>query len=170
MRQGVLRARQAYANKDELDSAFADLNEAIRITPAYARPHTCLGMLYAGKADLQKALTECTKATTRCERLICRYGSWVRPQHAAARATWRLRIIPKPFGLIPRMRGHTSIAGVYAKKGEYDAVIADCTAPIRLNSKEDEAYGTRGWARWHKEEFDLAIADYSEAIRLNRAT
>ncbi len=52
-------------------------------------------------------------------------------------------------------------------KGEYDKVIADCTAAIRLDPKNAEMYKLRGEANRLKHEYDKAISDYTEGIRLN---
>jgi tetratricopeptide (TPR) repeat protein len=54
----------------------------------------------------------------------------------------------------------------YYKK-DYDLAIACFSEVIRLNSKDDAAYGCRGCAYDEKGEYAKAIADHSEAIRLN---
>ena len=48
--------------KRELDSALADLNEAIRLDPAYACAHTNRGRVYAIKRDLDRAMADYDEA------------------------------------------------------------------------------------------------------------
>jgi tetratricopeptide (TPR) repeat protein len=47
-----------------------------------------------------------------------------------------------------------------------DRAIADCNEAIRLNSLDFDAFDSRGLAYLHKGDYDHAIADYSEAIKL----
>jgi tetratricopeptide (TPR) repeat protein len=50
-------------------------------------------------------------------------------------------------------------------EGDYGAAIAAFTQATGLNPKCAEAYCSRGDARREKDELDMAIADYTEAIR-----
>jgi tetratricopeptide (TPR) repeat protein len=54
---------------------------------------------------------------------------------------------------------------------DWDTQIRSCTALIQSSSELEEnvaiAYYNRALAHENKEEYDLAIADYTEAIRLN---
>ncbi len=78
-------------------------------------------------------------------------------------------------------RGH-----IYLAKYQIDRSLADLDEAIRLNPKFAAAYAARGWAHWHqadngkanaasaggnkiniKREQEQALADYSEAIRLD---
>lgn len=62
-------------------------------------------------------------------------------------------------------------AGAYQALGELDKAIADMTECIRLSSGDDENlavdYYNRGLIWYDKGEYDIAIRDYSEAIRHN---
>jgi tetratricopeptide (TPR) repeat protein len=55
---------------------------------------------------------------------------------------------------------------VYAHKGEYDLVIADCDKAIDLKPDFAEAYYNRGLAYARKREYNLAIADLRRTIEL----
>jgi tetratricopeptide (TPR) repeat protein len=51
--------------------------------------------------------------------------------------------------------------------GEYDRAIADSTLAIKQNPDFFVAYLNRGYAHQQKKEFAMAIADFSEVIRLD---
>jgi tetratricopeptide (TPR) repeat protein len=48
-----------------------------------------------------------------------------------------------------------------------DRALPDLDTAIRLDSRTRPAYSARGWIRYRKKEYDRAIADTSEAIRLD---
>ena len=55
----------------------------------------------------------------------------------------------------------------YAKKGDFEAAIADHTKAIELDPNLHIAYSNRGVAYAEKGDLDNAIADYSKAIALD---
>jgi tetratricopeptide (TPR) repeat protein len=50
--------------------------------------------------------------------------------------------------------------------GEYDIAIADYTAAIQIDSKNEVVFNNRGYCRWKKGDYSNALADYNESIRL----
>lgn len=61
---------------------------------------------------------------------------------------------------------YLSRAQIYFRNRAYDPAISDLSAFIRLNPNNVRALGDRGTSYEIKGEYDKAIADYSEAIRL----
>ena len=62
-------------------------------------------------------------------------------------------------------------ADEYSKKKDWDKVIEVCNEIINQKSDDKDAYRTyyvRGLAYGHKEEYDLAIEDYTQAIEFKR--
>jgi tetratricopeptide (TPR) repeat protein len=75
-------------------------------------------------------------------------------------------IIPAAAQLSPHWQACTGNPGI-----DWDTQIKSCTALIQSNTELKEnvaiAFYNRALAYENKERYDLAIADYSEAIRLN---
>ena len=84
------------------------------------------------------------------------------PPPAAAQAAKRPPADPKS-----RRADALKAGGASNEKGDLDKAIADYTEAIRLNPKDADAYGNRGYAYAAKGDLDKAIADCTEAIRLN---
>jgi tetratricopeptide (TPR) repeat protein len=53
------------------------------------------------------------------------------------------------------------------ESGDYEGVIADCNAALRLDPKYDRAYNSRGLARNKLGDHAGAIADYDQMLRLD---
>jgi tetratricopeptide (TPR) repeat protein len=56
---------------------------------------------------------------------------------------------------------------IWNEKGEYDKVLRDCDAAIRLDPDYAMAYNSRGVAWYEKGNCEKAISDYNQAIRLD---
>jgi tetratricopeptide (TPR) repeat protein len=79
--------------------------------------------------------------------------------------TEALRVVKADPRLVASTLSNRSVA--YQHRGDYDAVIADCTEAIRLRPDLAAAYVNRAAAYHHKGEEDRAIADCGEALRLD---
>ena len=55
---------------------------------------------------------------------------------------------------------------VYLKLHKWEGVIEDCTTMIKLDPQSSH-HVRRGWVHAAKNDFDLAISDFNEAIRIN---
>jgi tetratricopeptide (TPR) repeat protein len=145
-----------YRERGDLDKAIADYKEGLRLVPYDSSMYLSLGAAYSAKGDHRNA--------------IAIYTEMIR-------------------------RGESSLAYLnrgleYQEDRRFDEAIADFTAGLRDISREDETNGTsppnlqaryaaqnralsawihtaRGSAYESKGEHDKAIADYTEAIRLN---
>jgi tetratricopeptide (TPR) repeat protein len=51
--------------------------------------------------------------------------------------------------------------------GEHEKVIADCTQALAIKPNFADAHGLRGSTWAAKRDYDKAIADYNEAVRLD---
>jgi tetratricopeptide (TPR) repeat protein len=150
---------KAYLLKKDYDRAIADYTEAIRLDPRYAQAFTNRGNAYAGKKDYDLAIADYTEV---------------------------IRLDPK------RTLAFSNRGTAYVDKKDYDRAIADYTEAIRLDPRNADffvnrgaAYAIRGFtaikpftspglaytpspnAYTPKDDTDLAIDDFNEAIRLN---
>jgi tetratricopeptide (TPR) repeat protein len=143
----------AYSSEGDYDSAVADYDQAIQLNPNDTAGYINRGNAYVGKGDRDRAIADYNKAIE----------------------------LDSKFGGAYYNRGL-----VYADKGDFDRAIADYDQAIRIgiidaqgqarcargNDVERlcgaEIFFARGKAYSAKGEFDRAIADYDEAIRLDQ--
>ena len=157
-----------WLKRNELDTAIADYNEAIRLNPGSAGvAHQGRGRAWRGKKDYDKAIADCNEAIR------------LDPGHA-------LRLL-HPWRCLDRQKGlrqghqdydeairlepenalafsNRGLALVFKK--DYDKAIQDFNEAIRLEPRYALAFYSRGNTWIIKQDYDKAIADYNEAIRL----
>ena len=158
-----------YASKGEYDKAIADYTEAIRLDPKYAEAYYSRGVGLREQGRLRQG--DC-----RLHR-----GHPAGPEDCR----WRIATGAGAYGKrasttrrLPTTRGHPArpegCRGVLQPGHRLSAERANTTRrlpttprPSGSNPKDAEAYYNRGWPTADKGEHDKAIADYTEAIRLD---
>ena len=152
--------------KRELDRALADLDEAIRLDPAYTCAYSNRGRVYAFKRDLDRAMADYDEALRIDPTFAIAYNNrgdaWVGKGDAdRALADFNAAIKYDPALAI----AYGNRGFLYYRKREMARAIEDYSMEIRL--KPDVlAYINRGNAWRDSEQLDRAAADYSEVIRL----
>lgn len=147
----------AYAEKGEYDKAIADYDEAIRLDPEDATAYYNRGDAYYAKDELDNARADLAKAVR------------LDPEDAI-------------FSIdrnVPDSRNSAYFWTTYGEEDDYEERmrqlsdeeernrnIAACTEAIRLDPKDAESYKSRGFSYHEKGNYDKAIKDYDEAIRL----
>ncbi|MGE5137979.1 MAG: tetratricopeptide repeat protein, partial [Rudaea sp.] len=142
--KGYVLRGYAWQRKWELERALQDFSEAIRLDPEDCNLYGLRGIIWRGLGDLARARDDLNKALQ------------INPEYALA---YRER------GIVSRM------------EGEYDKSIDDSNAAIRFapqapnsdlaNQIVAMARASRGAAWMGKGDFDKALADLDESIRLN---
>ena len=146
--------------------ALADLNEAIRLDPAYACAHTNRGRVYAIKRDLDRAMADYDEAIRIDPTFALAYNNrgdaWAGKgdlERALADFNAAIKYDPS-LAIAYGNRGY-----LYYRKRDMARAIEDYTMQIKLRP-DVLAYINRGNAWRDSEQLDRAAADYAEVIRL----
>ena len=152
--------------KRELDAALADLNEAIRLDPAYACAHTNRGRVYAIKRDLDRAMADYDEALRVDPTFALAYNNrgdaWAGKgdlERALTDFNAAIKNDPK-LAIAYGNRGN-----LHYRKRDMGRAIEDYSAQIKLRP-DVLAYINRGNAYRDSEQLDRAAADYAEVIKL----
>jgi len=146
------RGKREYDDGDK-DKAMADFNDAIQMNPNFAEAYFYRGEIYGDKNDYDKAIAEYTQA---------------------------IKVNPKI------LQSYYARALTYELKEDYDKAIIDYTEvikrdPNRLYEKYTQSdtsvidYGicyyhfNRGRVYLEKKDYDKAIADFNEEIRITKS-
>jgi TonB family protein len=130
-----------HLNENEADCAYGACAEAVRLEPKNSRAYSCRGQANLAREDLAAALSDYEQA---------------------------IKLDPNdPFAYAGRSR-------VYQEKGQIDLALEDMTAALKLTGKlssPDTAVipywtNTRGDLYFQKGDYQRAVSDFSEAIRL----
>ena len=135
-----------WLKRNELDTAIADYNEAIRLNPGSAGvAHQGRGRAWRGKKDYDKAIADCNEAIR------------LDPGHALAYYTrgvvWSdkkdydkaIADYNEAIRLDPgNERAYNGRGNAWQRKKDYDKAIADYNEAIRLDPEYAHAYNGRG--------------------------
>jgi tetratricopeptide (TPR) repeat protein len=155
----------AYCNRGEglterleFDRALADLDEAIRIDPAYACSYANRGRVYAGKGEADRAMTDYNEAIRLDPSFALAFNNrgnaWLVKGdmvHAMADLNTAIKLDPK-LAIAYGNRGY-----LYYRSRDLAHAIADYSTQIKL-APEVLAYINRGNAYRDSEQLDRAAA------------
>jgi tetratricopeptide (TPR) repeat protein len=150
----------------EFDRALADLNEAVRLDPAYACGYSNRGRVYALKRDLDRAIADYDEAIRIDPSFALAYnnrgGAWLGKgdaERAIADFNTAIKLDPR----LAIAYGNRGLA-CYRKR-DFAHAVQDFSAQIKL-SPDVLAYINRGNAYRDSEQLDRAAADYGEVTKL----
>jgi len=149
----------------DIDNAFANYTEAIRLDPNYADAYCCRSSVYRGNPD--GAISDCNEAIRLEPNYTgayfcrgCAYEEKGDPDRAIADYSSAIRIDPS-YALAYWARGN-----VYKDKGDLNKAISDYNTTLRFDPNYAPAYISRANAYDGVGNLDKAIMDYNEALRL----
>jgi tetratricopeptide (TPR) repeat protein len=163
----VLRG-EAYAGKKEYEKALADMNETIRVYPAWEAGFQARAVLYEKMDQFAKAADDWSEAIRINPESESFYHSRGRcrlklKEHASALTDFSESLKRNPDrGEAWMLRAICRMAA-----GSVDEAIADYSEAIRLGYKPAIAHRGRGRCQFLKKEYKDAVTDLTEAIRLN---
>jgi tetratricopeptide (TPR) repeat protein len=169
---------QAAAAMGQQDQALADFTEALRLDPHAPAPWYYRGLIHLERAEHDRAIADLTEsirlyptfagsyyhratafvATEDYDRTIADFLQAIRldPSQAYPCSQW-LQVLREHLRIVP--------GGPW--EGECDRAIAECTEVLRHKTQDAGAYSCRGFAWLAKGDPDQALADFTEAARLD---
>jgi tetratricopeptide (TPR) repeat protein len=156
----------ALEERDELDEALKDYNEAIRRNAKFSEVYNARANIWSQKGELDKALDDYGKSLQLDPMsslvLVNRGMVWVEKEdydRALIDYNEAIRIDPT-YADTYRER-----AAVWQKKSKFDKAIADYDEALRLQSGDQESRLNRAFLRGLQGDDDNAITDYNELLR-----
>lgn len=152
--------------------AIADYTESLRLQPADSATLQKRGQLYLGVHDYERAIADCTEALRlnpgnadayKTRSIV--YRNKKDYDRAIADCTAFIRLNPSDWA---RLSGYGERAELYEAKGDNEHAQADHAAIIRFQPDSSTTYVCRGDFFLRTGAFDKALADYSQAIRIEK--
>jgi tetratricopeptide (TPR) repeat protein len=167
-----------YKRMGELDRAFADYDQTIKLDPGFSDVYNSRASAYSKKGEVDRAIEDynqliflnpgfpeahynralALRARGDFDAAIADYGEAIKTRRKRF-SVGEVTELDIAYVLIDR--GET-----FQAKGDLDHAIADYQKAIELYSNSHIAFQSRGNAYLAKGDLDRAIADYGEAIRL----
>ena len=156
----------AYSAKGDFDHAIEDYDLAIQLNPNYAHSYNNRGVVYLKKGDYDRAINdfdEAIRLSPSYARAFANRAETYQIKHDYERALQdydnAIRIDPQ---LRPIWNGRCWARAII---GQLQEALSDCNKA--LNMEPDAAtYDSRGLVYLKLGQYDLAIEDYSSALRL----
>jgi tetratricopeptide (TPR) repeat protein len=157
-----------WLKRGEIDSAKADLDEAIRLDPLSVTAHLIRGLAWLLEKRHDRAIAdfdEAIRIDPKCAEAYIDRATSYRLKHESDRA---IADLSEAIRLNPDdTRAYQQRGRCWAIKQDYDKAIADLSEAIRLNPHTPVTHRMRAICRERKREFAGALADLSEAVRLD---
>lgn len=164
-------------DKKFVNDAIREIKEAIRINPKYAASHAALGTIYYSMLE-EKELAELElKEAVRLSADVPDFhkllGEMYREKIHSGEENWDVEAIEqgiKEYKEVIRLspeddEAHRELSNLYEHKGLYDLQIFEAKEAVRLN-KSARNYVTLGNAYIRKEDYDQALNNFKEALKL----
>jgi tetratricopeptide (TPR) repeat protein len=167
-RARAFRARgEIFRQTGEIDRAFEALNEAVRLDPGNANGYESRGNAFNNSRKYDRAIEDYNEALRLkpdfAQAFSDRGAAWYfkgEYQKAIADYDEAIRLEPN------RARTYTNRGAAYRKLGRAARALEDDAAAIRIDPTQPEFFDNRGLHLADNADYDRAIADYDEAIKL----
>ncbi len=165
--EGYFNSGVEKIDRDDLQGALLELDQAIRLNPNYVEAlssrgnvHFALGSVEEAFEDLHKAMhLDPNYAEAYINRGVIR--SIVDPEGAISDFDKALQIDPK------NTLAYFNRGSFYSRQGDLQQAVSDLSKAIDINPDFVEAYNVRGETYSQLLNFNPAIEDFNKAIRLN---
>jgi tetratricopeptide (TPR) repeat protein len=157
----------AYTTKGDFDHAIADYALALESNPSYGLPLNNRGAVFLKQGDYEHAIENFDAALG----IDANYASAFANRAEAHLRKGDYALAARDYDSAVRLRPSAKEiwngrCRLRAITGELDAALADCGESLRLAPNAD-AFNSRAFIRLKRRQWDLAIADYSSALKLD---
>ncbi len=156
----------ALQGKEDFDRALADANQAVALDPSSAMAFFRRGDIYKATDHVDSALQDFNTAIQLDPNVpvyfIDRSNVYVDKRdyaHALSDIAEALRLDPSDAGEAILNR-----CDILARKGEFDAALADCQKGLQQHPNDPYAVGGLGFVYYQMGKYDEAIANYTSAL------
>jgi tetratricopeptide (TPR) repeat protein len=157
----------AYSQKGNYDRAIKDYDLAIQINPTYAKPYNNRGVAYQNKGDYNKAIRDfdvAIKLSPDYAYALANRAETFQIMHDYERA---LRDYDNAIRADPNLKEiWNGRCWARAIIGQLHAALTDCNRALSIRPNA-ATYDSRGLTYLKLGQYDLAIEDYSSALRLD---
>jgi RNA polymerase sigma factor (sigma-70 family) len=173
-RRGLLRAyRHEWPTSEDVHQAIADLTEAIRLRPDWYGLFSARGQILLRNGECEPGIADYTESirlapgTARAELHYVRAWALHRMREydkALADCNEAARLDPELSG--PGLRGSSLRDEITQYKSRRERHLEEIEADIRRGAPTGTSLRWRAFYRWEMKEYDGALSDYREAIRI----
>ncbi len=173
----------AYNAKGEHDRAIQDYDEALKLDPDKASTYNNRGVAYGDKRDHDRALQDFNEAIKREPDNTLYYRNRAQEYEGTKEFELAIADFDRAIKLKPREASYydercfahfewaaSKFPAGEARERKLDEAIRDCDQAINLKPDSADAYETRARVNNFRDQYDRAISDISEAIRLERGS
>ena len=154
-------------DKQDLEGAIKDYDEAIRIEPNFTLAFRSRGAARQGKGDLGGALDDYNEAIRLKPDYAGAFYNRGCAHHEKGDLDGAIRDYDEAIRLKPDyVEAFNNRGNTHHDQGDLEGALNDYNEAIRLRSDDAHAFYNRGCARHDKGDLEGAIKDYGEAIRL----
>lgn len=142
-------------------------NDVVRKSPGKARPIYNRGLVYESRRELDKAITDYSKAIMLEPNFYAAYNNRGDVYKRKGEPDKAMDDFNKAIEINPGgYEAYNNRGSAYQYKGDLDRAIADFSQAVEIKPDYDKAYSNRGNAYQSKGEFDRALSDYNKALEI----
>jgi outer membrane protein OmpA-like peptidoglycan-associated protein/Tfp pilus assembly protein PilF len=157
-----------YVTTNDLKSALADANEALRLDPLQPNALHNRALIYFYLGQYDEALADINKEIEVTPEDAEAYASRARIYAESEQPDAAMADLNKALAIDPRhVDALNSRGAIYTMSGKMDAALADFNAVLAIDPKNADAYSSRGGMYLMTNRLPQALADLDQAIRLN---
>lgn len=160
----------AYRDKGDIDRAIKDYDAAVQLQPKYALAFLNRGVAYVQKGERDRALKDFDSAISLDPQDALPFTNRGLVHSMSGRNDRAVEDFSQAIRLDAQStRAYAGRSEALRQLGKLDQALSDGNDAVRIG-KSAFAFQARGRAFYEKKEYDRAIEDHSEAIRLEPAT